>query len=173
MQESTPHIDIDTDQDTNTNRNIATDQDIVKDTNMINSEEYKLHTESQDATMINTEIGNNDIHRNEQASQERPLMDNDFMGDYSFYTWYKGEGTNPYTFDSFHPLAAPFWEQERQFHLAYLQEYGSNKGEKEAYEQWKAEFLNQGLNNSHEDTHLTSNTNWTQAFETGKMNLPV
>ena len=30
--------------------------------------------------------------------------------DYSNYHWYKGEKENPYKSDTFHPLAATFWE---------------------------------------------------------------
>ena len=40
--------------------------------------------------------------------------------DYSNYHWYKGEKENPYKSDTFHPLAASFWEYEKEFHYSYL-----------------------------------------------------
>ena len=57
-------------------------------------------------------------------------LNNCFSGipeDYTNYRWYKGEQMNPYTNDTFHPLAASFWEYERIFHLGYLGKADTNK----------------------------------------------
>ena len=47
--------------------------------------------------------------------------------DYSNYTWFKGESKNPYTDDQKRPLAASFWEYEREFHMNYL-DHSETKG---------------------------------------------
>ncbi len=72
-------------------------------------------------------------------------LNNCFSGipeDYTNYRWYKGEQMNPYTNDTFHPLAASFWEYERIFHLGYLGKADTNKSLTEAYNKWKEEFIN-------------------------------
>ena len=63
--------------------------------------------------------------------------------DYSNYHWYKGEKENPYKSDTFHPLAASFWEYEK--------------------EQLLSEHLPGKSPNPEGDT-----TNWEKSFETGK-----
>ena len=40
--------------------------------------------------------------------------------DYSNFRWYKGENENPYLNDREHPLAARFWEYEKEFFMNYL-----------------------------------------------------
>lgn len=57
--------------------------------------------------------------------------------DYSNYHWFKGEKENPYTKDTFHPLAASFWEYERNFHFGYLDKADTQKSLTEAYNEWK------------------------------------
>lgn len=47
--------------------------------------------------------------------------------DYSNYHWYKGENENPYKNDTSHPLAASFWEYERDFHFGYLDKADTKK----------------------------------------------
>ena len=80
--------------------------------------------------------------------------------DYSNYTWFKGESKNPYIDDQKRPLAAQFWEYERDFHLAFLSHPETSLSLAEAYQQWKASFICE---------HLPGKTprEWENIFETG------
>ena len=80
--------------------------------------------------------------------------------DYSNYTWFKGESKNPYTDDQKRPLAAQFWEYERDFHLAFISRPEASLSLAEAYQQWKASFICE---------HLPGKTprEWERIFETG------
>lgn len=65
--------------------------------------------------------------------------------DYSNYHWYKGEKENPYKSDTFHPLAASFWEYEKEFHYSYLDACDTKKPLDEAYKEWKEQLLSEHL----------------------------
>lgn len=96
-------------------------------------------------------------------------LNNCFSGipeDYTNYRWYKGEQMNPYTNDTFHPLAASFWEYERIFHLRYLGKADTNKSLTEAYNKWKEEFINDYLPGKSPNPY-GDNTDWEKVFETG------
>lgn len=96
-------------------------------------------------------------------------LNNCFSGipeDYSNYHWYKGEKENPYTKDTFHPLAASFWEYERDFHFGYLDKADTNKSLAEAYNKWKEEFINDYLPGKSPNPY-GDNTDWEKVFETG------
>ena len=96
-------------------------------------------------------------------------LNNCFSGipeDYTNYRWYKGEQMNPYTNDTFHPLAASFWEYERIFHLGYLGKANTNKSLTEAYNKWKEEFINDYLPGKSPNPY-GDNTDWEKVFETG------
>lgn len=96
-------------------------------------------------------------------------LNNCFSGipeDYTNYRWYKGEQMNPYTKDTFHPLAASFWEYERIFHLWYLGKADTNKSLTEAYNKWKEEFINDYLPGKSPNPY-GDNTDWEKVFETG------
>jgi len=86
--------------------------------------------------------------------------------DYSNYRWYKGEEANPYQGDTEKPLAAAFWEYEKEFYMKYLDKADASISLAEAYKQWKAEFVQEylpGKSNPYGD-----DTNWLQVFENGK-----
>lgn len=85
--------------------------------------------------------------------------------DYSNYLWYKGEKENPYKKDTFHPLAAAFWEYEKEFHFSYLE--GRNKNLTEAYKEWKKQLLEDYLPGKSPNPN-GDRTNWVKSFETGK-----
>lgn len=87
--------------------------------------------------------------------------------DYSNYHWYKGEKENPYTKDTFHPLAASFWEYERNFHFGYLDKADPKKSLTEAYNEWKKELINDYLPGKSPNPYGDT-TNWEKSFETGK-----
>lgn len=87
--------------------------------------------------------------------------------DYSNYQWYKGEKENPYTKDEFHPLAASFWEYERDFHLDFLEAGGKNETLLGAYKSWKDGLLNDYLPGKSPNP-TGDKTNWAKSFETGK-----
>ena len=55
--------------------------------------------------------------------------------DYSNYTWYRGESKNPYQNDQKRPLAAQFWEYERDFHMGYLDRSDTSVSLADAYRQ--------------------------------------
>lgn len=96
-------------------------------------------------------------------------LNNCFSGipeDYTNYRWYKGEQMNPYTNDTFYPLAASFWEYERIFHLGYLGKADTNKSLTEAYNKWKEEFINDYLPGKSPNPY-GDNTDWEKVFETG------
>lgn len=96
-------------------------------------------------------------------------LNNCFSGipeDYTNYRWYKGEQMNPYTNDTFHPLAASFWEYERIFYLGYLGKADTNKSLTEAYNKWKEEFINDYLPGKSPNPY-GDNTDWEKVFETG------
>ena len=86
--------------------------------------------------------------------------------DYTNYRWYKGEKENPYTKDTFHPLAASFWEYERIFHLGYIGKADANKSLTEAYNEWKEKFINDYLPGKSPNPY-GDNTDWEKVFETG------
>ena len=65
--------------------------------------------------------------------------------DYSNYRWFKGESKNPYTDDQKRPLAASFWEYEREFHMSYLDRSDTKETLSEAYKRWKAELIHEHL----------------------------
>lgn len=82
------------------------------------------------------------------------------------YTWFKGEEQNPYIGNKEMPLAAPFWEYERNFHYSFLDRCDTTTPLAEAYKQWKAEFIQEYLPgkapNPYGDT-----TDWVKVFEKG------
>lgn len=86
--------------------------------------------------------------------------------DYTNYRWYKGEKENPYTKDTFRPLAASFWEYERIFHLGYIGKADTKKSLAEAYNEWKEDFINDYLPGKSPNPY-GDNTNWKKVFETG------
>lgn len=87
--------------------------------------------------------------------------------DYSNYRWYKGEKENPYQGNDKQPLAASLWIYERDFHFSYLDKAYTSKSLKEAYNEWKKQFIKEYLPgkapNPYGDT-----TEWGKVFETGK-----
>lgn len=87
--------------------------------------------------------------------------------DYSNYRWYKGEKENPYTNDTDHPLAASFWEYEREFHFSYLDKADTSKNLADAYKKWKQEFISDHLPGKSPNPYGDT-TNWEDAFNTGK-----
>lgn len=86
--------------------------------------------------------------------------------DYSNYTWYKGEKENPYQKDQFHPLAASFWEYEKDFHISFL-EGDPSRDYKKTYEEWKKQLLEEHLPGKSPNPE-GDKTNWLKTFETGK-----
>lgn len=86
--------------------------------------------------------------------------------DYSNYQWYKGEKENPYLKDEFHPLAASFWEYEKNFYISFL-DGDVNRDPKEAYAEWKKQLLEDYLPGKSPNP-TGDKTNWIKSFETGK-----
>lgn len=87
--------------------------------------------------------------------------------DYSVFRWFKGENENPYLNDEERPLAARFWEYEREFYLNYLDKVDATQNIASAYEQWKTELLNEHLPGNSPNPY-GGRTNWTKTFETGR-----
>ena len=87
--------------------------------------------------------------------------------DYSHYHWYKGEKENPYTNDTFHPLAAKFWEYERDFHFSYLDKADTSVSLEDAYKEWKEGLIKDYLPGKSPNPYGDT-TDWEKAFETGK-----
>lgn len=87
--------------------------------------------------------------------------------DYSNYTWYKGEKENPYQGDQERPLAAQFWEYEREFHLNYLDSTDTSQSLADAYKLWKAELIHQHLPGKSPNPY-GDQTDWEKTFETGR-----
>ena len=86
--------------------------------------------------------------------------------DYSLYTWYKGEKENPFLGDLKKPLAAAFWDYEKEFHFRFLSKADTSVSLAEAYQQWKDEFIHEylpGKSNPCDDR-----TDWLKVFESGK-----
>ena len=86
--------------------------------------------------------------------------------DYSNYTWYKGEKENPYTKDTFHPLAASFWEYEKEFHYSYLDKADTSKSLADAYKEWKHTLITDHLPGKSPNPYGDT-TNWEKVFATG------
>lgn len=86
--------------------------------------------------------------------------------DYSNYKWYKGEKENPYLKDQFHPLAASFWEYEREFHMKYLDGMSTDKSLHDAYAEWKKELIEEHLPGKSPNPYGDS-TDWGKVFDTG------
>lgn len=86
--------------------------------------------------------------------------------DYSNFRWFKGEDNNPYLNDSERPLAARFWEYEREFFMNYLDKADISMSLANAYEQWKAELLNEHLPGNSPNPY-GDKTDWNKVFETG------
>ena len=89
----------------------------------------------------------------------------EFRVDYSRYTWYKGEDKNPYEKDTFHPLAARFWESERTFHSDYVKHLEDQSLE-DQYTAWKKSYIESELPES--KPFEGGNIDWMKVFETGK-----
>lgn len=86
--------------------------------------------------------------------------------DYSYYRWFKGENENPFLGDAGRPLAATFWEYEKDFHLKFLDKADTSVSQAEAYKQWKAELIHEylpGKSNSYNDR-----TDWQMVFDSGR-----
>lgn len=86
--------------------------------------------------------------------------------DYSNYTWFKGESKNPYTDDQKRPLAASFWEYEREFHMSYLDRSETKETLSEAYKRWKAELIHEHLPGKSPNP-FGDQTDWAKVFEKG------
>lgn len=86
--------------------------------------------------------------------------------DYSNFRWFKGESENPYLNDRERPLAARFWEYERDFFMNYLDKADVRKSIADAYERWKAELLSEHLPSISPNPY-GDNTDWIKVFETG------
>lgn len=86
--------------------------------------------------------------------------------DYSNYRWFKGESENPYTGDQKRPLAAQFWEYEREFHLKYLDRSDTSVSLADAYNQWKAELIQEHLPGK-SPNQFGDQTDWEKVFEKG------
>jgi hypothetical protein len=87
--------------------------------------------------------------------------------DYSNYTWYKGENLNPYKDDDKRPLAARFWEYEKEFHMAFLDRCDTKADLKKEYAIWKKELLEDHLPGESPNPY-GDNTDWFRAFKNGK-----
>lgn len=87
--------------------------------------------------------------------------------DYSNYTWYKGEKENPYTKDTLRPLAASFWEYEKEFHYSYLDKAGTSKSLADAYKEWNHALITEHLPGKSPNPYGDT-TNWERVFNTGK-----
>ena len=90
-----------------------------------------------------------------------------FSGITEDYSNYKGEKENPYKSDTFHPLAASFWEYEKEFHYSYLDACDTKKPLDEAYKEWKEQLLSEHLPGKSPNPEGDT-TNWEKSFETGK-----
>lgn len=90
--------------------------------------------------------------------------------DYSNYRWFKGEKENPYTDDQKRPLAALFWQYEREFHLNFLGHYDGTETLSQAYQRWKAEFLSEHLPGKSPNP-FGDQTDWAKVFEKGSREL--
>jgi len=88
--------------------------------------------------------------------------------DYSHYRWHKGETENPYKGDKDRPLAARFWEYERDFHFSFLDKGRSSANLSEAYSAWKVAFLRDYLPGKSPNPYRDGLTDWEKSFETGK-----
>ncbi len=86
--------------------------------------------------------------------------------DYSNFRWFKGESENPYLNDRERPLAARFWEYERDFFMNYLDKADTRQSLADAYEQWKAELLSEHLPGNPPNPY-GDKTDWVMVFETG------
>lgn len=86
--------------------------------------------------------------------------------DFSNYRWYKGESENPYLNDKERPLAAAFWNYEKNFHFAYLESRYTEKILKEAYNQWKTSFIKDYLSGKSPNPY-GDKTDWEKVFKTG------
>lgn len=88
--------------------------------------------------------------------------------DYSNYRWYKGETENPYKGDKDRPLAARFWEYERDFHFSFLDKADTSANLSEAYSAWKVAFLGDYLPGKSPNPYGNDPTDWEKSFESGK-----
>lgn len=88
------------------------------------------------------------------------------MEDYSICFWYKGEKENPYTNDQFHPLAASFWEYERDFYSSY-RNAATGESLVNDYKRWKEDFITNYLPGKSPNPYGDT-TDWGKVFETGK-----
>ena len=86
--------------------------------------------------------------------------------DYSNFRWFKGENENPYINDRERPMAARFWEYEREFFINYLDKADTRQSLADAYEQWKAELLCEHLPGNSPNPY-GDKTDWVMVFETG------
>lgn len=86
--------------------------------------------------------------------------------DYSNFRWFKGESENPYLNDKEHPLAACFWDYEREFYLNYLDKAETSMSIADAYERWKAELIKEHLPGKSPNPY-GDKTDWIKTFETG------
>lgn len=88
--------------------------------------------------------------------------------DYSNYRWYKGEDINPYLYDKDKPLAAKFWQYERDFHFDFLDTGVTNKETLSgAYKSWKEGFIRDYLPGKSPNPYGNT-TDWAKVFEEGK-----
>ena len=87
--------------------------------------------------------------------------------DYSNFRWFKGENENPYINDRERPLAARFWEYEREFFMKYLDKADTRRSLADAYEQWKLGLLSEHLPGNSPNPY-GDKTDWVKVFETGK-----
>lgn len=86
--------------------------------------------------------------------------------DYSNFRWFKGEDNNPYLNDRERPLAARFWEYEREFFMNYLEKADTSVRLEDAYERWKEELLYEHLPGNSPNPY-GDKTDWVKVFETG------
>lgn len=97
-------------------------------------------------------------------------MEQDFFSgiteDYSNYKWYKGETNNPYLDDTERPLAANFWEYEKDFHFSFLNSRDFDTPISEAYKEWIDSLLNDHLPGVSPNSN-GDNTDWEKSYETG------
>lgn len=91
--------------------------------------------------------------------------------DYSHYRWYKGETENPYQGDKARPLAARFWEYERDFHFSFLDQADTSADLSDAYNAWKTAFLADYLPGKSPNPYGDGPTDWEKSFETGKREI--
>lgn len=86
--------------------------------------------------------------------------------DYSHYRWYKGEKENPYLSDVERPLAAHFWEYERDYHFSFLDKANPSLDLGEEYKRWKQELLTEYLPGKSPNPN-SNTTDWKKIFENG------